>query len=123
MPKKVLLVDDSATSRLMHRTVVKNNTNYTVVCAKDGEQALELASSEKPDLILMDIMMPGMSGLEVCQRLRTRKETASVPIVMLTFRTGEDSVQTGFASGCSAYLTKPVQDADLLNTLRRYLGD
>lgn len=123
MPKKVLLVDDSATSRLMHRTIVKNNTNYTIVCAQDGNQALELASSEKPDLILMDIMMPGISGLEVCQRLRGQRETSSVPIVMLTFRTGEDSIQTGFASGCTAYLTKPVQEAELLQTLRQYLGD
>ena len=123
MPKKVLLVDDSATSRLMHRIMVAKNTDYTVVCAQDGNQALELAHSEKPDLILMDIVMPGTNGLEVCRRLRERKETSLVPIVMLTFRTGEESVQKGFASGCTAYLTKPVQETELLTTLRRYLGD
>jgi CheY-like chemotaxis protein len=123
MPKKVLLVDDSATSRLMHRSIVKNNTNYTVVCAQTGEQALELASAEKPDLILLDIMMPGISGLEVCQRLRNQRSTSLVPIVMLTFRTGEDSIHTGFASGCTAYLTKPVQQTELLKTLRQYLGE
>ena len=122
MPKKVLLVDDSATSRLMHRIIVAKHTNYTVVCAQDGDQALKLANSEKPDLILMDIMMPGMNGLEVCRRLREQKETSSVPIVMLTFRTGKESVQRGVASGCTAYLTKPVEEKELLTTLQRYLG-
>lgn len=123
MTKKILLVDDSATSRLMHRILVAKNTHYSVVCAQDGAQALKLALSEKPDLILMDIMMPGMNGLEVCRRLREQRETASVPIVLLTFRTGEDSVQEGFASGCTAYLKKPVQETELLGTLQRYLAD
>jgi CheY-like chemotaxis protein len=122
LPKKVLLVDDSATSRVMHRIIVAKHTNYTVVCAQDGDQALKLASSEKPDLILMDIMMPGLDGLEVCRRLREQKETSSVPIVMLTFRMGEESEQKGFASGCTAYLTKPVEEKKLLTTLQRYLG-
>jgi CheY-like chemotaxis protein len=122
LPKKVLLVDDSATSRVMHRIIVAKHTNYTVVCAQDGDQALKLASSEKPDLILMDIMMPGMDGLEVCRRLREQQETSSVPIVILTFRMGEESRQKGFASGCTAYLTKPVEEKELLTTLQRYLG-
>jgi CheY-like chemotaxis protein len=106
MPKKVLLVDDSATSRLMHRSIVAKHTNYTVICAQDGNQALKLVNSERPDLILMDVMMPGMTGLEVCERLRNEKATATVPIVMLTFRTSEDSVKEGFANGCTAYLKK-----------------
>ena len=121
MPKKVLLVDDSATSRLVHRSIVTKNTNYEVVCAQDGEQALKMASSEKPDLILMDVMMPGMNGIEVCQRLRKQRETTSTPIVMLTFRTGDESVEEGFKNGCTAYLKKPVQEAELLQTLLRYL--
>jgi CheY-like chemotaxis protein len=123
MPKKVLLVDDSATTRLLHRTIVTKHTNYSVVCAKDGEEALKSAAAEKPDLILMDVMMPGMSGLEVCQRLRKQRTTATIPIVMLTFRTAEDCVREGFESGCTAYLKKPVQETELLKTLRVYLGD
>ena len=123
MPKKVLLVDDSATTRLMCRSIIARNTNHAVICAQDGDQALNLISSEKPDLVLMDVMMPGMSGLEVCQQLRTQRETSMLPVVMLTFRTGEESVQQGFASGCTAYLKKPVQETELLQTLKRYLGD
>jgi CheY-like chemotaxis protein len=121
--KKILLVDDSATSLLMHRQMVARNTKYMVLSAQDGEQALKLASTEKPDLILMDIMMPGMDGLEVCQRLRRQKDTSLVPIILLTFSTGSDSVQKGFESGCTAYLTKPVQETELVKTLQRYLGD
>jgi CheY-like chemotaxis protein len=99
LPKKVLLVDDSVTSRLMHRIIVAKNTDYTVVCAQDGDQALELAYSEKPDLVLMDIMMPGTNGLEVCRRFREQKETSLVPIVMLTFRTGEGRYRRASPAG------------------------
>jgi putative two-component system response regulator len=123
MPKKVLLVDDSATTRLMCRSIIARNTNHAVICAHDGDQALNLISSERPDLVLLDVMMPGMSGLEVCQQLRTQRETSMLPVVMLTFRTGEESVQEGFESGCTAYLKKPVQETELLQTLKRYLGD
>ena len=123
MPKKVLVVDDSATSRLLYRSIVSRGTSHTVLCAQDGNQALQMVETEKPDLVLMDVMMPGMSGLQVCKRLRMRKETSELPVVMLTFRTGEDSVHEGFESGCTAYLKKPVQEAELLQTLHRYLGE
>ena len=88
MPKKVLLVDDSATTRLMCRSIIARNTNHAVICAQDGDQTLDLVSSEKPDLVLMDVMMRGMSRLELCQQLRT----------------AEESVQEGFGSGCTAHL-------------------
>lgn len=121
MPKKVLLVDDSATTRMLHRAMVARRTNYSVICAQDGKEAVRVAASEKPDLILMDVMMPGMSGLEVCRHLRQQK--SSVPIVFLTFRTAEDSMREGFESGCSAYLKKPVEEKELLQTLHRFLGE
>lgn len=104
-------------------SIVARNTNHAVICAHDGDQALKLVSSEKPDLVLMDVMMPGMSGLEVCRHLRTQRDTSMLPVVMLTFRTGAESVQEGFESGCTAYLKKPVQETELLQTLKRYLGD
>jgi CheY-like chemotaxis protein len=77
----------------------------------------------KPDLILLDVMMPGMDGLEVCRNLRTKSETAKVPIVLLTYRSGDDIVKRGFESGCTAYLNKPIEDAKLLQTVTSYLGD
>jgi CheY-like chemotaxis protein len=71
----------------------------------------------------MDVMMPGMDGLEVCRRMRKQEATARIPIVLLTFRVGEGSVSEGFASGCTAYLKKPIEVDELVDTLRRHLGE
>jgi CheY-like chemotaxis protein len=121
--KKILLVEDSDTTRLTHRILITKRTTYSVISVANGVEALKLAPIEKPDLILMDVMMPGMDGLEVCRRLRKAEATAAVPIVLLTFRVGEESVAAGFASGCTAYLKKPVAAEELVSTLRQHLGD
>jgi two-component system cell cycle response regulator len=123
MPKKVLLVDDSATSLLMNQIVITRKTPHEVLTAESGPEGLRLAALNRPDLILLDVMMPGMDGLEVCRNLRTKSETAKVPIVLLTYRSGDDIVKRGFESGCTAYLNKPIEDAKLLQTVASYLGD
>jgi CheY-like chemotaxis protein len=123
MSKTILLVEDSDTTRLSHRVMITRRTNYEVVTVANGTEALKFAAAQKPDLVLMDVMMPGMDGLEVCRRLRNQKETAKVPIVLLTFRVGEESISEGFASGCTAYLKKPVEPDELMDTLRQHLGD
>ena len=123
MAKKILLVEDSDTTRLSHRIMITRRTNYDVITVANGAEALKLAATQKLDLVLMDIMMPGMDGLEVCRRLRKQAATAKVPIVLLTFRVGEESVSEGFASGCTAYLKKPVEMDELVDTLRQHLGE
>ncbi len=123
MSKKILLVEDSNTTRLSHRLMITRGTSYDVISVANGAEALKLAATEKPDLVLLDVMMPGMDGLEVCRRLRKQQATADVPIVLLTFRVGEESVSEGFASGCTAYLKKPVEVDELVKTLRQHLGD
>jgi CheY-like chemotaxis protein len=122
LTKKILLVDDSATSRLMHRTLISQKTGHQVICAQDGSEALKLAASENPDLILMDVMMPAMDGLEVCRRLRQDERTRKVPVILLTFKTDADSVKLGFESGCNEYLKKPLEENQLLQALNRYLS-
>jgi len=123
MPKKVLLVDDSATSLVMNRVVITRKTPHEVLTAESGPEGLKLAALNRPDLILLDVMMPGMDGLEVCRNLRSKTETAKIPIVLLTYRSGDDIVKRGFESGCTAYLNKPIEDAKLLETVTNYLGD
>jgi len=123
MPKKILLVDDSITTRMTNRTIISHKSPYHVVCASSGTEALEMVAVEKPDLVLMDVMMPGLDGLEVCRRLRREFTAASLPIVLLTFRVDEASVSEGYGSGCTAYLKKPVGEGQLLETLKQYLGD
>jgi CheY-like chemotaxis protein len=123
MSKKILLVEDSHTTRLAHRVMIAKRTGYEVISVANGTEALKLAASEKPDLVLMDIMMPGIDGLEVCRRLRKQPATSGIPIVLLTFRVSEESVSEGFASGCTAYLKKPVEVDELVATLRQHMGD
>jgi CheY-like chemotaxis protein len=122
MAKKILIVDDSLTSRTINRILITKRAGYEVVSAQNGKEALKLVGLENPDLILMDVMMPGMDGLEVCRHLRKQEKTAAIPIVLLTFQIGDESVRDGFESGCTAYLKKPVEEAELLSTLHRYLG-
>jgi DNA-binding response OmpR family regulator len=122
MVKKILIVDDSSTSRVMHRYLITKNTGYEVVCAADGAEALKIAGTEQLDLILMDVMMPHMDGFEVCKRLRKDAKTQTVPVILLTFKTGADSAVTGRDCGANEYLTKPVEEAALLQALKRYLN-
>src|SRR5437660_371040 len=104
MSKTILLVDDSSTTRVAHRIAISKHTGYTVVCACSGVEALEKVVSQKPDLVLMDVTMPGMDGLEVCRRLRKDPLNKELPVILLTFRNEAQSVQDGYQSGCNEYL-------------------
>jgi CheY-like chemotaxis protein len=121
--KKILLVDDSSTSRLVNRMIFSQKANYIVINASDGKEAVLLALQEKPDLILMDVVMPRMTGFEACRALKENSLTHRIPVILLTARSEEKYVQEGYASGCSHYLTKPVNDVELLNLLEEYLGE
>jgi CheY-like chemotaxis protein len=121
--KKILLVDDSCTARLVNRMIFSQKSNYVLISAVDGKEAVERAREEKPDLILMDIVMPRMTGLEACRILKKDQVTSKIPVILLTTRGEEQYVQEGYASGCSDYLTKPVNDVELLDLLRAYLGE
>jgi CheY-like chemotaxis protein len=120
--KKVLLVDDSSTSRVTYRLLITQKTGYEVETASNGEEAVNKAVTERPDLIVMDVVMPKMDGLAAVEALRNDERTKHIPIILLTFRSGEESVQKGFASGCDEYLTKPVDPAELIQVLDKYLG-
>jgi CheY-like chemotaxis protein len=121
--KKILLVDDSCTARLVNRMIFSQKSNYVLLSAADGKEAVDTARREKPDLILMDIVMPRMTGLEACRILKKDNETSRIPVILLTTRGEEQYVQEGYASGCSDYLTKPVNDTELLDLLQAYLGE
>jgi CheY-like chemotaxis protein len=119
--KKILLVDDSIIVLLMERMIL-SRSEYDFVTAKDGIGCLEKACAEHPDLILMDAVMPRMDGFEACRQLRTREETASIPVIMVITRGDLASVERGYASGCNDYLTKPINGLELLAKVRSYLG-
>ncbi len=119
--KKILLVDDSSTVLLMERMILSKN-EYDVVTARDGQEGVEKALSEKPDLILMDVVMPRMDGFEACRRLREQDDTKSIPVIMVTTRGELASVETGYSSGCNDYVTKPINGLELLAKVKSCLG-
>jgi DNA-binding response OmpR family regulator len=119
--KKILLVDDSSTVLLMEKMIL-SKSEYDVVTARDGIEGVEKARCELPDLILMDVVMPRMDGFEAVRKLREDDSTRSIPVIMVTTRGELQSVETGYASGCSDYVTKPINGLELLTKVRSCLG-
>jgi len=107
LPRQSILIieDDEDIQRMLTYQLVKNGFN--VSCADSGEDGLELLAGESFDCVILDIMLPSMDGLEVCSRIRKDKDTASIPILMLTARSEEEDMITGFDSGADDYVTKP----------------
>ena len=116
MRKKVLVVDDDPDVRLFNTTVVEEN-GYIPVEAANGEEGLKMVREEKPDLVTLDVMLPGLDGFEVCNRLRGDPETARMPIIMLSAKGQEIDKATGLKVGADRYLSKPVDRSTLLNAI------
>ena len=120
--KKILLVDDSSTVLLLHRMML-SHCGYELVTARDGQEALEKVSTERPDLIFLDVLMPRMDGFQTCRALRARSETKDVPIILVTTRGEPHYVRQGFESGCTDYITKPFDGEELLAKVRGHLEE
>ena len=119
--KKILLVDDSSKVLLMERMIL-SKSQYDVVTAKDGQEGVEKALAERPDLILMDVVMPRMDGFEACRRIREQEDTKAIPVIMVTTRGELQSVENGYSSGCTDYVTKPINGLELLAKVKSCLG-
>lgn len=118
-PSVLVVEDESALVTLLRYNLER--AGYRVRTAMDGEEALLAAAEETPDLVLLDWMLPQLSGIEVCRRLRTRQETRNVPIIMLTARSEETDRIRGLDTGADDYLTKPFSMTELLARLRAVL--
>lgn len=119
--KKVLIADDEEDIK----TVVKlylESKGYDVVTSYDGLDTLDKAKAEKPDLILLDIMMPVINGFEVCQQLKADEETKQIPIVMLSAASQADSVDRALDAGAVDYIMKPFEPPHVEATLKKILG-
>ena len=119
--KKILVVDDSRTALFMVTTILRKE-RYELVTASDGEEALEVAAAERPDLILMDVIMPRKTGFEACRELKRREDTKSIPVILVTTRGEGENVEAGFQSGCNDYVTKPINAQELLTKVRDHMG-
>jgi CheY-like chemotaxis protein len=118
---KILLVEDNEMNRdMLSRRLLKKG--YELVMAMDGEQAIGMAGTEAPDLILMDISLPGLDGWEATRRLKAMPETRSIPIIALTAHAMAGDREKCLAAGCDDYDTKPVEFKRLLEKIQGFLN-
>ena len=122
MTKRILLVDDEEAILELISATLGHNDGYQIVLARDGEEALNTARRHKPDLILLDILMPKKDGYYVCQALKQNPETAHIKVVILTALAQELDYQKALDSGADGYLTKPFSPMALLEKLEESLA-
>ena len=116
----ILVVDDEPTTVQLIEFVLQRQ-GYATKAAIDGYAALESVKKQIPDLIVLDVLMPGMSGLEVCSRLKADEKTRKIPVVILSALGGETEVQAGLSAGADSYLLKPFQPTELLKYIDQIL--
>ena len=117
--KKVLVVDDEENIRRLVRSMLGNK--YIVLEAKDGEVAIDIAHSQRPDIILMDIMMPNIDGYTACYTIKQDPVTKTIPVVILTVIGQELNKKLAEEMGADGYITKPFSLQDLLGTIEQFL--
>jgi twitching motility two-component system response regulator PilH len=116
----ILVVDDSPTDRRLLAGPLQDQ-GYQVITASDGDEALAKASSQRPRLIVLDVLLPKKNGFQVCRQLKTGAETRDIKILIVTSKTQESDRFWGLKQGADGYLTKPVSDDDLLASVARLL--
>lgn len=122
MAKKVLFVDDEEDILMLLEATVGNDDRFQVLLARDGNEALAIAQREQPDLIFLDISMPGKDGYEVCQELRSRYAERPASVIMLTALTQESARRKAKEAGADDFFTKPFSPTALLEKLEELLG-
>ena len=119
--KNLLVVDDSATTRMLISLTLKKSPKYRIVEASNGAEAVEKMSSQDIDIVLTDINMPKMGGLELIAHIRKSKSNQRVPIVVITTEGEEEARDRGLELGADAYLSKPISGAALQDTVKKLL--
>ena len=117
----VLIVDDSPTEQHVF-TKMLESAGYTTLSAPDGETGIDMARSSRPDLILMDVVMPGTNGFQATRKLSRDPQTSDIPIVMVTTKDQDTDKVWGMRQGAREYLVKPVSQKDLLESVQAILG-
>lgn len=121
MTKKVLIADDEQNIVISLEFLLRRE-GFEVFVASDGEEALIKLRAEKPDLVLLDVMMPKMNGFDVCQAIRADPDLAGMRVLMLTAKGREAEVSKGLGLGADAYMTKPFSTKELVVQVRALLG-
>lgn len=118
--KKIMIVDDEQMIRLLVKRTLADH-NYTVLEAKDGQEAIDLTLSQKPDLVIMDIMMPRKDGITALNELKANQNTRMIPVIMLTGVDYALNKELTERMGASKYVTKPIRPRDLIEVIKQVL--
>ena len=118
---RVLIVDDSPTEIHVLKTMLEKN-GYETLTAASGEEGVETAKAEKPDVILMDVVMPGMNGFQATRQLTRDAQTSDIPIIIVTTKDQETDRVWGLRQGAKDYVTKPAEEKELLGKIKQVLG-
>ena len=121
MMKKVLIVEDEVTILELLSTILSDCKQYIILRATDGKEAISIARKEKPDLILLDLLLPRMNGYQVCESLRSDPETACTKVIMITGMTQRSDRLMGEKVGVDAYITKPFNSGSLVEKVKELL--
>ena len=121
MSKKILLVDDDPGVHLITVPLL-TKAGYGVVSAKSGEQGLQLALNERPDMIILDVIMPGIKGRELCVKIKAYQVLKHIPVVFMTAKNSEDDIKAELDAGAVSHLTKPIDPQELLAVVKGLIG-
>ena len=121
MNKKILAIDDEVDTLTFYSEVLEDY-NFTTITAQNGVEGLKKAQEESPDLLVLDVMLPGLDGFEVCHRLRAESQTACLPILMLSAKAQEADKAMGSKVGADEYLTKPINPSELVMQVESLLA-
>jgi CheY-like chemotaxis protein len=120
LKQSVLIVDDESMTRNLLRLMLER-AGYEIWEAADGVEALEAVRENQPDAMILDVMMPNMDGIAVCEVLRSEPETADLPVIMLSARTHLNAIESGLRAGATRYLSKPISRQDLLQNVQEVI--
>src|SRR4051794_5978733 len=121
MPKKILLVDDDSVVHLI-ATPALSKLGHDVISAKSGEQGLQLALNQRPDLIILDVIMPGIKGRQLCAKIKAYDVLKNIPVVFLTAKDSDDDIKAELDVGAVTHLTKPIDVSQLIAVVKGILG-
>ena len=121
MPKKILLVDDDSGIHFVATPILTKN-GYHVISARTGEHGLQLALNERPDLIILDVILPGIKGRDLCAKIKSYDVLKNIPIVFLTAKDSDDDIRAELDAGAVTHMTKPIDSAQLIAVLKGILG-
>lgn len=122
MPKQKIMVVEDEETLLRLESHLLTSRGYHVCGMHNGEEALKCIGTEMPDLVLLDVMMPGIDGFEVCRQIKSNISTSHIPVVLLTAKKGEEDIAMGVSVKADRYITKPFRVAILIETIQGFLG-